>query len=281
MAQQPKHQHWVPQFYLRCFSIRGTQESTQAQAWMFSKVPDGGDECLTNVRNLCGRRYLYSPLLVTGERDWGLEEGLSKVESLIAQIWPAVATDYLNLEDEPFRKGIALFAALMHLRNPSVRDQLEKIHGKLIAHLGNGPQGNTSAMRSSGMLFQGKRYEVNLDGWQDFVNYGRNEHDRAFASFIRSEAIGIANLLLGKRWSVVVANRDTFVTSDRPVALVHPSRETYGLATEGAMIAFPLSPTRLLMLDDKFDEPANQYYPLSRARRARSTWSPGRTLLGF
>ena len=36
----------------------------------------------------------------------------------------------------------------------------------------------------------------------------------------------------------------------------------FGLATKGTFLSFPLSPTRVLLLDDRFEESGSQYYPL-------------------
>jgi hypothetical protein len=44
---------------------------------------------------------------------------------------------------------------------------------------------------------------------------------------------------------------DTFITSDRPVSIHHPDRQTAGFGTADGMIFFPLSPTRLLIMDDR------------------------------
>jgi hypothetical protein len=63
-----KHQHWVPQFYLRYFATPNTRHSDEPQVWIFSKDPGDGDETLTNIRNVCGKRYLYSPIQPRGDR---------------------------------------------------------------------------------------------------------------------------------------------------------------------------------------------------------------------
>ena len=59
-----------------------------------------------------------------------------------------------------------------------------------------------------------------------------------------------------------------FITSDKPVILEHPSQQTFGFATPSSIVMFPLSPKRLLVLDDKHSEPANQYYPLQKSAAA-------------
>ena len=79
---------------------------------------------------------------------------------------------------------------------------------------------------------------------------------------IQWEVGSMAKRLLEKRWSILLSDRDTFVSSDKPVVLSHPNRERYGYGTKGVMIFFPISPSRLLVMDDLRDEPANQYYGL-------------------
>ena len=79
---------------------------------------------------------------------------------------------------------------------------------------------------------------------------------------MESEALQIAELLLRKRWSVIFASDEVFITSDTPVSVNHESRPKAGFGTLGAVVTFPLSSKRLLVLDDKLKEPGNQYYPL-------------------
>lgn len=69
-----KHQHWVPQFYLRCFATPESRGTKTPQVWIFSKHDEDGDERLTHVRNVCGRRYLYTPVDTDGQRKWDLDD---------------------------------------------------------------------------------------------------------------------------------------------------------------------------------------------------------------
>jgi hypothetical protein len=66
-------------------------------------------------------------------------------------------------------------------------------------------------------------------------------------------------MLMKKRWSVVYVKEPLFVTSDFPVYVVQPDLKRFQIGGKGAMIQFPISPTRLLCLDD-LDELGNQYY---------------------
>src|SRR5579871_5291179 len=134
-----KNQHWVPKFYLRYFATQDSRDSGQPKVWIFSNRHDDGEEKLTSVKNVCSKRFLYSPFKINGERDFGFEEKLSELESTLGPIWPSLAIGFVNLADETLRKGLALFAAVMYLRTPSMRDQIERLHKQLVDLLEAGP----------------------------------------------------------------------------------------------------------------------------------------------
>jgi hypothetical protein len=257
-----KHQHWVPQFYLRYFATADTRHSDAPKVWIFSKNAEDGDEKLTSVRNVCGQRYLYSPRLASGDRDWALEDRLNNVENLLGAIWSDLATSFLDLADEHLRKALALFVAVTHMRHPATRLQLMKLHGDLVALYETGPMHPDGTPDVDSVEINGKLFELDRTGWHDFRNQGKDGHDRAFAKAVRSEAGKMAKVLLGKRWSVLCSENEAFVTSDKPVALSHLERQRFGYGTQGVIVSLPLSPTRLLVMDDRHSEPANQYYPL-------------------
>jgi hypothetical protein len=135
-----KHQHWVPQFYLRYFATMATRNKDCPQVWIFSKDPADGDEKLTNIRNVCGKRYLYAPVQVNGERDWSLDKRLDDLESSLGQVWSELAEDYVDFSDPELRKGLAQFIAVMYLRNPETRIEVEQLHSELVAFFENAPK---------------------------------------------------------------------------------------------------------------------------------------------
>ncbi len=261
--KRSKHQHWVPQFYLRYFATPESRLSDRPQVWIFSKDHADGLETLTNVRNVCGKRYLYSPVQTSGERSWELDELLDDLESLLSRIWPAVATGFVDLADPPMRKGLALFIAVMYLRHPDVRRQVEDVHSKLCELLKGGPTLADGTPAVDAITLNGTKHKVDTRDWHDYRNWTADHHDRFFAETVRSEATRLALALMEKRWSVILAETDLYITSDKPVALHNPGKEKYGYGTPGTLITFPLSPTRVLVLDDKHEEPGNQYYPLT------------------
>ena len=258
-----KHQHWVPQFYLKYFATPNSLTADLPQVWIFSKEHDGPPEALTSVRNVCGKRYLYSPVQANGERSWDLDEQLDDLESVLGRIWPAVATDFVDLSDITLRKAMALFVSTLHLRHPDMRKQVEKIHGELCTLYDAAPKRDDGRPAVEVININGRTHSLDVSDWHSYQNWTKDDHDRAFAKTLRSEATYLSKILLAKRWSVLLAAKEVFITSDKPVSMHHEQRATYGFGTQGTVVAFPLSPTRVLIFDDLNDEPGNQYYPLA------------------
>lgn len=278
---RPKHQHWVPQFYLRYYATPETRKTKQPKVWIFSKDESDGDEKLTNIRNVCGQRYLYSPAIGAGDRDWTLENLLRDLESDLARIWPTLAEDYVALDAASLRKIVALFLAVTYLRHPEVRAQTESIHALLVEAYESAPKRLDGTPDVEAMEINGRSYAVSTDGWHEYRAWGKSEHDRFFAHLVRSDAMRIAEHLVKKRWSIVVANEDIFITSDKPVGLQHETKEKFGIEGQGTIIIFPICPTRLLVLDDMHSEPANQYYPLKEGNGAAFNFTIWRSASRF
>lgn len=259
---KPKNQHWVPKVYLRQFATPATRSTTEPQVWVFSGKKVAGNEYLANVRNVCAKRFLYSPVDDRGERDFNLETKLAKLESAIARIWPHVANDFADLTDPTIRTGLALFIAVMHLRHPNMREFVEAEHAAFVKYCETLPADYDGVPNVESVDIRGVRNAFDKAGWHSYRNWNEVHHDRHFASFVESGCKDIAKCLIAKRWSVMFAERDVFVTSDKPVALRHGEKTVFGFASPGVLVTFPLSPTRMLVMDDKFAEPANQYYPV-------------------
>lgn len=259
---RPKNQHWVPQFYLRYFATPQTRGKDHPKVWVFSKDEADGDETLTSIRTICAQRYLYSPLSEVGQRTWDLENQLASLEHTLGGLWPLLAADYVDLSDPSVRKGVSLFVAVMHLRHPHTLKVVEEIHRSLVAFY------EDMAVRPDGtpdvdsVEIDGAIYPFDASQWHAYRAWRRNDHHRFFTHMVRSQAVHVAEILLEKRWSMVASERDTFVTSDKPVGIQHQSEPVFGLSTPGVIVSFPVSPTRLLVMDGMDHEPANQYYPL-------------------
>lgn len=233
-----------------------------AKVWVFSKDEADGDETLTSIPSICAQRYLYSPLSEVGQRTWDLENQLSSLEHTLGGLWPSLAADCVDLSDPSVRKGVSLFVAVMHLRHPHTLIVVEEIHRSLVAFYEEMPRRPDGTPDVDSVEIGGAIYPLDASQWHAYRAWGRNDHHRFFTHLVRSEAVHLAEILLEKRWSMVASERDTFVTTDKPVGIQHQTETVFGLRTPGVIVSFPVSPTRLLVMDDMHHEPANQYYPL-------------------
>lgn len=259
---RPKRQHWVPEFYLRYFATAETRNKKIAKAWVFSKHEIDGEECLKSVREICGMNYLYTPKDEMGEIVWHLEDKLGDLETTLGLFWLDLANGFVDINDPVLRKGLSLFVAVMHLRNPECRQLIERLHQQLVEFFGTVPMRPDGSPAVNSLEVAGVTCELEAHGWHEYQAWGKNDHDRFFAHVVESAAIDLATLLMKKRWSIVFSESDIFITSDRPVVLQHQSRKTFGFGTQNSIVTFPLSPRRMLMMDDLHAEPAGQYYPL-------------------
>ncbi|MFK4719340.1 hypothetical protein ABIE89_000440 [Bradyrhizobium niftali] len=75
-------------------------------------------------------------------------------------------------------------------------------------------------------------------------------------------ATWLAKMLMEMRWAILISEEPVFITTDNPVITVHPSLEFKGIKNPETSLMFPISPTRLLHIDNRMTEPDGQYYPL-------------------
>jgi hypothetical protein len=257
-----KNQHWVPQFYLREFATPDTRESKQPKVWIFSRHDNDGDEKLTWIRNVCAQRYLYSPKTADGERSWKVDDDLEGVEMLLGQFWREICSDFIDLGNESVRKALSLFIATNHVRHPANIETVRQIHRQMLQFYESLPKNSEGTPDICSISSNGKEYKFDTSDWHSYRKWNDNDHHHFFVRRIRNDAGHLASIILRKRWSIVFTDKPHFITSDKPVILQNFERERFGFGTSGSIISFPLSPTRVLIMDDLHDEPPNQYYPL-------------------
>ena len=211
-----KNQHWVPQFYLRHFATLETRGKDGAQVWIFSCDEKDGDETLTNVRNVCAKRYLYTPVGPSGERTWDLDKKLEDLEGMAGAFWPTLANGFVDLGNSDVRKAVALFVAILHLRNPTTLEAVEDIHHQLVGFYDDGPMRSDGTPDVDSVEISGKVYDFDTSGWHAYRAWGKNDHERFFTKFIEGEAVHLAELLMAKRWSMMFAEHDTFTPPTGP-----------------------------------------------------------------
>ncbi|EGR2186190.1 DUF4238 domain-containing protein, partial [Vibrio parahaemolyticus] len=266
---KPKKQHWVPRFYLKSFTIDGKGDL----AWCFPKK--SGDAFKSNIRDIASTKYLYSPENSDGDRSWDTEDKLAGIESTLSKAWNQIAHDFIDLNNDTYRKALSLFMATLVYRNPSMLPVYKKIRTELqesIYSLGfdcNGLPNVTHYVDNNGEVI-----EIDRSDWNEFNDVSDINNHHFFVDTILKETGFLARLLMRKRWSVIVSDNPVFVTSDTPVTKFNQHCETFGYETKGTVINFPLSPTRCLVLDDLHHEKDGCYYSLNHRGAANSlTWT--------
>jgi len=256
-----KKQHWVPRFYLKEFCI--PEESTRKNPKVWIVPREEGDKKLVGINDVATQRYLYSPEDEVGKRCWHTEEKLAGLESLVSKIWPQLASDFVDLSVESVRKGLSLFVATLILRHPRKIADYKKIQNDLIKYLDSAPKDELGRPNIKSMEIGGHKFEMDRSDWHDFSNPTDYSFKKFFVEQIHNEAISIAKILMEKRWSIIFSENPSFITTDNPVSIFNLEKNVYGLTTKGTFLHFPISPTRILMMDDLFDEHASQYYHLT------------------
>ncbi|MDH5797813.1 MAG: DUF4238 domain-containing protein [Paracoccaceae bacterium] len=249
--QTTRRCHWVPQAYLKAFAADAEE---RLRIWRFSK--HAGDPEHKKIEKVAVRFHLYVPRDKTGWRDDSFERKLAGLEQWFDDsVWRTLRDDMVDLDWEPLRKMVSLLTAVMFLRNPLHFEMIKRFHGQFV-NLCSGPHGLPSTFEIGG-----KVYPVDLDSWPSYKDASEDDLKRLWINEI-NRATSYAEKLMKMRWSIIFSDEPLFITSDNPVTFIHPSLRFRGINYPDTAILLPLSPTRVLRMDNLHSEPANQYYPL-------------------
>ena len=249
--QVTKRCHWVPQAYLRDFAA----DESRTKIWRFSK--ESGDPELKPIEKVTVRHHLYVPRdAATQERDDSFEQKLSQLERWFGDpVWRGLHTEPLDLGWKELRRMVSLVVAVMYLRTPIHYEYVKAFHQKMVTAVENLGQVPTS------FAWRGQEREIDSDSWPSYRDASEDDLKRLWIAQM-NDATEYAKILMGMRWSMLLADAPTFITSDNPVTVVHPSLTFRGLSNPETIILFPINPQRILIMDHRYDQPANQYYAL-------------------
>lgn len=231
-------------------------EHNSTKIWRFGHTQ--GDAELKRIEKVAYRHHLYAARdPMTGVRDDALEKKLADLEQWFGNpVWRALQRDVIDLGWAPLRKMIALLMAVMMLRNPKTLELYRQMHRELVEFYSQFDR------LPDQVTIGGQTYEIDKASWPDFRAGDEESVKRIWFTSINN-AVEYANMFLSMRWSMMMAPRPCFITSDDPVVFSHPSLRFKGINNRKTSIHFPISPTRVLCLDHLHDEPANQYYPVN------------------
>jgi hypothetical protein len=245
MNRQPKLHHYVPQFYLRQWCD---------EAGTFVVYPlNGSPHFRTAPRNIAAESNLYTPLpgapLVRDDH----EQWFSGWEGHFAKVWPDI---FDRGENPRTRKNLARFLATLLIRHPAAREVVGEINRRLVTLATGAPNGGQIAIRS--------RHGVAEVAVADIRKYAATDADGIRTDWLRqmpAVARRLSDELFNRRWGVVFAETDSFVTSDVPLVLHRGACRSakFGIGTPGTLIFFPISPRRFLVIADEWESPFMHY----------------------
>lgn len=237
MHNVTKHQHTVPQFYLRQFA------SNDEKIWAFDKQT--GRSFHTSIRNVAGERFFYDSKTleeVTGDKQ-ALEKFLSQLEGYyhnrIGRLLERLrANEYRRLHPET-RMTIANFAAVQFLRTKERRTA----HRQTVEHMAK----ILSKFEGAEQLLRDADEALSAGALQEF------------------HVARLIDLPLIKEFTEILASHiwvfgrrhpsHSFYTSDNPIArhgtVARPFRGNRGIGSRGVEIHIPLSHDYALTLYER------------------------------
>lgn len=253
--QVTKRCHWVPRAYLRDFAAN----EDRTKIWRFSKK--SGDPELKPIKKVAVRHHLYVTRdAATAKRDDSFERKLSHIEGWFADpVWRELQTEILDLSWKELRMLVSLVVSVMYLRTPVHYEYVKEFHRKIVRTV-EGLDRVPTRLR-----LDDREHRVDPESWPAYRDASEDDLKKLWISQMNG-ATEYAEILMGMRWSMLLADAPTFITSDNPVTIVHPSLRFRGLSNPETLVLFPICPQRILVMDHRHEGAANQYYPLQIGR---------------
>ncbi|MAO01034.1 DUF4238 domain-containing protein [uncultured Sulfitobacter sp.] len=242
--------HWVPQAYLKAFAADNRKPP---RIWRLSNQESDAE--LKRIDRVAVRNHLYVVRDKEGQRDDAQEKRFAELEQFFSsKPWKALQTGFVDLSDQSIRKMVALLAATMYVRNPAHFELSTRIHQSFVDTF-SGPWGLPDAV-----IIGGRRVALDHSSWPEHANASEDDLKRNWFDMMNSCG-DIAKMFLGMRWAMVASEEPVFITSDHPITFLHPDLRFRGIKNPDTSVIFPISPTRVLCMDHRHEEPANEYYP--------------------
>lgn len=242
--------HWVAQSYLKAFAADGNGR----RIWRFSR--NDGEPELKRIDKVAVKFHLYAPAGTDGRRDDALEKKLADLENWFGDpVWKAVCNDFPDFSWEPLRKMVALLVAVTWLRTPRQFEFWKNMHRQFADFFAQHDS------LPDVVEINDRRIKLDHSSWPAYRDATQEDMKAAWNEWLGQSA-EIAGMFMKMRWAILVSDEPVFITSDNPVTVGDTLGPHRGLKHPEAMVTFPLSPTRVLIMDNRHSEPANQFYPL-------------------
>jgi hypothetical protein len=259
----PKKQHWVPQFYLRSFSTLDTIQKKPEEQQVYAQDV-GGEYSMfkSKISDIAAKKYLYSPLDTdTGVRSWEIEAKFSQFEDHISKVWPYFVKYDLPISGDEqndirlphgdnLRKAISMFVMNLYLRNIYNKEVINSITKSLIEQFDKIPKDENGYPDVTQVQIDRTQVAgLDVSDWHQFKDNTPKFVDEVFLDIAKTGDVDILHSIYKKRWQVLVSAEKHFITCDTPVVVRNPDR-----GMENSTVVFPLSPRKCIYMSNDIEE---------------------------
>ena len=213
MKQVTKDQHFVPRFYLKQFAREGKIQVFDVRTKRIGKPRP--------YASVCYKKFFYAAKTgVQDEISQKLEDLFGKIENTVAGALPGVigraVGQQLTNDDLDV---LANFMSVQWIRTPHFRELVQEGVGNGLKQIVK-KLANLGGLRSTdeGLGMSGEQ----IEGMEQFIRSGQYNIrilDNRFSLFFVKEIPVFSNLLLAKKWRIVLSEGPYhFITSDNPIA---------------------------------------------------------------
>lgn len=242
-----RNQHYVPQSYLRRFTLEGEQ----SLIWEFDKKIDGFLRNPSSVNRICCEDYYYYQIDESGMVDHiRLEDAISDVErignNIISDVINMSAMPYVHLDIEK-KAHLSYYIAFMQTRGPAFRNAINDLYGNVALRALDASFRSGTIPEPPGIL----KKMIEEKGLHKVLRPAILTTVSLWP-MIESARI-ISHSLLSKQWTVLIAcNEHQFITSDNPVTFYSKTKgREVGPGGADAITIFPLSPKLCILIEPK------------------------------
>ncbi|MBU1445734.1 DUF4238 domain-containing protein [Patescibacteria group bacterium] len=228
---KPTKQHAVPQCYLREWVDPNTPTEQEPYVWIFNRNERKGRKKAPS--NIFTETDLFTLKLKTGEKNYSIEETLSRLEGRYASIFRTKIKNHIPLSEEEHIILCAFVGAMLQ-RTQRHKDSIENFHDQLIERVESMEQAHKAEPKESKRLKESKVNAHKLSIFQTLPH--------------------ITEILAQMNLAFLCAEGGTkFITSDDPCNLFNPDLQwqkfySPGLAQKNVQVTVPLSPNIKLCL---------------------------------
>ena len=213
------------------------------------------------IQDVAQERHGYSIVDGQGKLCRRVDNKLTKVENDASRAYAKIVEGNVGPTEWPETKSwVALFLATMLWRVPEQRRRTSEIHQKLRATFDKYPKSSSGRPLVSYVPVGSLLLPIDTT---DYHTWNSATEQELFAEKIEVLSWPTAERLFEKRWIVGCVDQPLCFTGDTPLIKVDEQGDECGIDSPGAMILFPLSPSRVLFMTDRRDAERDAYYPIS------------------